>query len=224
MVSTEWKLSDLESYAGYQPLQPAPPKEKNHWRIHVHGESAVMCSCSSVRSRFQLSCNRVKCWGRKKQAIVNKTRASLRYIYQHHMHDADWFLKADDDTRDHGKSPLFSVQVEPFGSSLCYFEGLLQQWNGRLRFQPRNVKNIQESAGRGWMPTRRWWRHIDRKMSQISGCETREYNEGLTAPQLIPGRVHRMSSSSITAFLFLIKMDPIAAQIIQILSIKSHKK
>ena len=29
MVSTEWKLSDLESYAGYQHLQPAPQKGEN---------------------------------------------------------------------------------------------------------------------------------------------------------------------------------------------------
>ena len=30
--------------------------------------------------------------------LVYKTRASLRYIYQHHMHDAECFLKADGDT------------------------------------------------------------------------------------------------------------------------------
>ena len=30
--------------------------------------------------------------------LFNKTSASLRYIYQRHINDADWFLKADDDT------------------------------------------------------------------------------------------------------------------------------
>ena len=43
------------------------------------------------------------------------------------------------------------------------------------------------------------------------------------APQFIPGRRHIRFSRN-TAFLFLIKMDPNAAQITQILSIKSQQK
>ena len=44
------------------------------------------------------------------------------------------------------------------------------------------------------------------------------------ASQLIPGRPPYLSFSRNTAFLFLIKMDPNAAQITQILSIKSIQK
>ena len=30
--------------------------------------------------------------------LYDKARASLEYIYNHHLNDADWFFKADDDT------------------------------------------------------------------------------------------------------------------------------
>jgi len=34
--------------------------------------------------------------GRSK--LWDKTRAAFKYVYEHHFHDAEWFVKADDDT------------------------------------------------------------------------------------------------------------------------------
>ena len=36
--------------------------------------------------------------GEGRDELWDKTRAAWDYVYQHHLHDAEWFLKADDET------------------------------------------------------------------------------------------------------------------------------
>jgi glycoprotein-N-acetylgalactosamine 3-beta-galactosyltransferase len=68
-----------------------------------------------------------------------KTRAAFKYVYQNHLEEADWFLKADDDTY---------VIVENLKSLLKDFDTNAPIYlGGRYRYPPTNQSYMTGGSG-----------------------------------------------------------------------------
>ncbi|KAF2363220.1 Fringe-like [Trinorchestia longiramus] len=81
--------------------------------------------------------------GEGKNRLWEKTKAAFQYIYEHHLEEADWFLKADDDT---------FVVVENLKYLLRRYNSSAPLWFGR-RFQ-RLVKKGYMSGDAGYVLSR----------------------------------------------------------------------
>ena len=93
-----------------------------------------------------------------------KTRASLDYIYQHYLNDADWFLKADDDTY---------VIVENLRYMLSKLNTSEPHYIGRYITSPEGYN----SGGAGYVFSRETLRRFKKALGEPSCPQHHQYED-----------------------------------------------
>eukprot|EP00794_Sanderia_malayensis_P010678 gene10678-11811_t len=99
-----------------------------------------------------------------RENLWDKTRAAFKYIYQHHMKDADWFLKADDDS---------FVIVENLRYFLSKYKPTDPHFFGRW-FTPFGGYN---SGGAGYVLSKKSVRQFMRAMNNPWKCPLKYFAE-----------------------------------------------
>ncbi|XP_054733660.1 glycoprotein-N-acetylgalactosamine 3-beta-galactosyltransferase 1-like [Anastrepha obliqua] len=99
--------------------------------------------------------------------LWHKTRAAFKYIYEHHLNDADWFLKADDDSY---------FIMENLRSFLYQFSADVPVYFG-CKFHPF-VKQGYMSGGAGYVLSRAaLLRFADVALSNGTACSQNQLSE-----------------------------------------------
>ena len=99
-----------------------------------------------------------------RENLWGKTKAAFRYLYKHHLHDADWFFKADDDT--------FTV-TENMRHFLSRYNADDPHFFGRW-FTPFNGYN---SGGAGYILSRNSLRQFMRSTNNPWKCPEKYFAE-----------------------------------------------
>ena len=80
------------------------------------------------------------------QNLWGKTKAALRYLYTHHLDDAEWFYKADDDT--YAVMENMRFMLSSFNSSTALHLGF------KFKDERNKIKQGFMSGGSGYILTK----------------------------------------------------------------------
>ncbi|KAJ7383166.1 O-glycan processing, core 1 [Desmophyllum pertusum] len=99
-----------------------------------------------------------------RENLWSKTRAAWNYVYNHHMNDADWFMKADDDT---------FVVIENLRHLVSKMNPEEPHYLGR-HFKPFGGYN---SGGAGYVLSRESVRRFKKALGDTSLCSEQSFAE-----------------------------------------------
>jgi glycoprotein-N-acetylgalactosamine 3-beta-galactosyltransferase len=99
--------------------------------------------------------------------LYDKTKAAFRYLYEHHLDDGDWFLKADDDTYVIMENLRHFLSDKDPESPVLFGQLYSHVWTRKQSSKP------YVSGGAGYVLSKEALRRFGAKGKDVRTCKTR---------------------------------------------------